>query len=106
MSMEGAAFCCDPKAMNKSERERYQGLREKLEQAMEETKELVNGYAFRWRSEVVSLLELAEFVEKERKCCPFFDFEIGVARECGPVWLEITGREGVKKFLHMEFGVH
>jgi hypothetical protein len=105
VTMESAGFCCDMKAMSKSERERYKELREKLEKAIEETKELESGYAFRWRSEAVSLIELAEWVEKERKCCSFFDFEIVVERERGPVWLKITSREGVKAFLRMEFGV-
>jgi hypothetical protein len=103
--MESTGFCCDMQAMNTVERERYQVLRERLERAIEETKELETGYAFRWRSEAVSLVDLAEWVDKERKCCPFFDFEIALARERGPVWLKITGREGVKTFLRMEFGV-
>jgi hypothetical protein len=102
--MENGGFCCDLKAMSKAERERYQELREHLEKAIEETKELDSGYAFRWRSEVVSLVDLAEWVDKERRCCPFFNFEIVVERERGPIWLRITGREGVKEFLRMEFG--
>jgi hypothetical protein len=103
--MEQGAFCCDMTATSGSERERYRELRARLEGAIEETRELENGYAFRWPSDVVSLVEVAEFVEKERKCCPFLDFEIAVERECGPVWLKITGQEGVKAFLRVEFGV-
>jgi hypothetical protein len=102
--MGNAAFFCDVKAMTKSERERYKQLREKLEGAMDEAKELENGYAFRWPSDRVDLMELAEWVEKERRCCPFFDFEMAFERERGPVWLKMTGREGVKTFLRMEFG--
>jgi hypothetical protein len=103
--MENAAFFCDMQAMNNSERERYQELREELEKTIQEIKELENGYAFRWRGEAVSLLDVAEWVEKERKCCSFFDFEIASERERGPVWLKITGGPGVKPFLRAEFGV-
>jgi hypothetical protein len=103
--MEGAGFCCDIKAMNKAERERYEVLRARLESAIEETKELESGYAFRLRSGTVSLIDVAEWVEKEHKCCPFFDFEIAVSRNDGPVWLTLRGREGVKPFMRMEFGV-
>ena len=39
----------------------------------------------------------------ERKCCPFFDFGIEVARESGPVWLRLSGRRGVKDFLSQAF---
>lgn len=103
--MDGAGLCCDMTAMSGSEREHYRELRARLEGAIEETRELENGYAFRWPSDVVSLVEIAEFVEKERKCCPFLDFEVAVARECGPVWLKMTGQEGVKTFLRAEFSV-
>lgn len=102
--MEGTGFVCDVKALSKTERERYTQLREKLESAIEETQELESGYAFRLRQRVVSLVEVARWVEKERKCCPFFDFEITAEREGGPVWLKISGMEGVKAFLRMEFG--
>jgi hypothetical protein len=102
--MEGTGFVCDVKAMSKTERQRHSQLREKLESAIEQTNELESGYAFRLRDRVVSLVEVAEWVEKERKCCPFFDFEITVEREGGPVWLNISGVEGVKAFLRMEFG--
>lgn len=96
-------FCCDFKAMGKAERSRYEELREKLENAVEDRKELENGYAFRLRSGEVSLMEVAEWVEKERKCCPFFDFEIAAEREGGAIWLSLKGAEGVKAFIRMEF---
>ena len=104
VTIENTGFCCDMKAMNKVERERYNQLREKLEKAIDETKELEDGYAFRWQSGEVSLVELAEWVEKERKCCPFFDFEIAVEREGGPMRLALKGKGGVKAFIRMEFG--
>jgi hypothetical protein len=103
--MDSAGLCCDMTAMSANERERYRDLRARLEKTRDGTRELENGYAFRWPSDVVSLVEVAEFVEKERKCCPFLDFEIAVDRERGPIWLKITGREGVKAFLRAEFGV-
>jgi hypothetical protein len=103
--MEGAGFCCDIKAMNRVERERYQVLRERLESAIEETKELESGYAFRLRRGAVPLIDIAEWVEKEHRCCPFFDFEIAVNRNDGPVWLTLGGGKGVKPFMRMEFGV-
>jgi hypothetical protein len=102
---EETAFCCNIHAMNKDERKRYDDLRAKLENAVEETTELESGYAFRFRREAVSLMEVAEWVEKERRCCSFFDFEIALEREGGPVSLKITGREGVKAFMRMEFGI-
>ena len=104
--MDESAFYCDMKAMSKNERERYDSLRKKLESAIQETKELTDGYVFRWKSEEVSLMEVAEWVDKERKCCPFFDFAIGLERNGGPLTLTLGGQEGVKEFIRMEFGIN
>jgi hypothetical protein len=103
--VQNDGFCCDMRAMTKTERERYEALRRKLEDAVEQTIESESGYAFRWRRDAVALAELAEFVEKESKCCPFLDFEVVVERKGGPVLLKMTGADGVKTFLRMEFGV-
>jgi hypothetical protein len=47
----------------------------------------------------------AEWVSFERKCCPFFAFELEQAKDQGPFWLRITGSEGVKPFIVEEFGL-
>jgi hypothetical protein len=101
--MKETPLYCNLQAMSKVENERYDQLRERLEHAIEEAKELETGYAFRLQSTGILLAELAEWVGYERKCCPFFDFELEVTREDGPVWLRLRGREGVKAFLRMEF---
>lgn len=58
-----------------------------------ETKELPDGYAFRLKSETVSLPDLAEWISAERKCCPFFGFEIELQRDRGPLGLKLKGTE-------------
>jgi hypothetical protein len=40
-----------------------------------------------------------------RRCCPFLAFRLEAGRENGPLWLNLTGREGVKQFLKIELGV-
>jgi hypothetical protein len=47
--------------------------------------------------------ELAEWVDAERKCCPFFDFHIDLEREGSMLWLRLTGQNGIKQFIQMEF---
>jgi hypothetical protein len=47
----------------------------------------------------------AEWITLERRCCPFIAFGIEVGHEGGPLWLSLTGREGVKPFLKIELGV-
>jgi hypothetical protein len=69
---------------------------------IEETRELSNGYEFRFADEPDMLKRLADFVSLEKLCCPFLRFEIEVEAENGPVWLRLTGREGVKEFIYEE----
>ena len=84
------------------QKERYQIARQQLKSTLQEVQELPDGYAFRFSSETVNILNLAEFITFERLCCRFFKFELEVEREEGPVWLRLTGGEGVKDFLRAE----
>jgi hypothetical protein len=54
-------------------------------------------------SKGIALAQLAEWISFERKCCPFFKFEIELEPESGPVWLSLTGRAGVKEFILAAF---
>ena len=94
-------FACDMNTLTSSERTRHQELSRTLLAEVQEKKELKNGYAFRLPSE--TLMKAAEWVSFERKCCPFFTFEMEQARDRGPLWLRITGSEGVKAFIREEF---
>ena len=104
-SADQSGFYCNLKALSPVERERLHQLVEKLKGARIETKELPDGYAFRLQSEQISFSELAEYVSSERKCCPFFDFEIELQRDGGPLWLRLRGKEGVKEFMRHEFEI-
>ena len=72
--------------------------------AVEEIRELPNGYSFRVTSEASMLLKLADFIAKERLCCPFFGFSLHLEPEGGELWLSLTGRDGVKPFIQAEIG--
>jgi hypothetical protein len=98
-------FYCNAVALDKSERERYDRLIHKLTQARAEAKELPDGYALRLNSDIASLAEVAEWISLESKCCPFFDFEIELQSNRGPLWLKLRGPEGVKPFMRAEFGI-
>jgi hypothetical protein len=98
-------FTCNVGGMNASERERWQALLTKLNSAKQEVRELSDGYAFKFPSDSGMVKDLAEFITYERACCPFFDFELVVEREGGPLWLRLKGRKGVKEFIRNEFGL-
>ena len=59
-----------------------------------------NGSAFRFPPDAFG--QLAEFVSRERLCCPFLAFEIRVLADHGPLWLHMTGPEGTREFLAAE----
>lgn len=94
-------FACNLKALSTTERARYQEVTKALIAATQEKRELPNGYGLRLPA--ASLLTAAEWVSLERRCCPFFTFELEQARDEGPLWLRITGAEGVKAFIRSEF---
>jgi len=103
--IEKSGFYCNMSALTSSDRERYDQLRRKLEAARIEIQELPDGYSLRLRSESVSVMEVAEWVLYESKCCPFFDFEILLERGNGPLWLKLKGHDGIKPFIQAEFGI-
>ncbi|MGH9960827.1 MAG: hypothetical protein ACREBC_27530 [Pyrinomonadaceae bacterium] len=64
-----------------------------------EVKELENGFAYRFPADDGWLEKLNEFIRFERRCCPFLGFKMIVEPNDGPIWLELTGPDGVKEFL-------
>lgn len=67
--------------------------------AVEETRELDDGYGFRFPSDGEWVQTLTEYVLYERGCCPFFRFEIVLEADGGPVWLHLRGGEGARQFV-------
>src|SRR5207248_11331839 len=59
-------------------------------------RELPNGYAFRFPADPTTVALVAEWAAGERLCCPFFDIDMRLEPEHGPLWLTLTGREGTK----------
>ena len=68
-------------------------------QAAQEQRELEDGVALRFSPD--ELLNVAAFVENERRCCSFYTFTIEVTPGHGPLWLRLTGPDGVKEIFRM-----
>lgn len=94
-------IACDIRAIRAGERNRHLDLAAQWQDAVDEVMELPNGYAFRFAPDIDILMDLAEFVSRERVCCPFFHFEIAVEANRGPVWLRLLGSEKVKAFIQV-----
>lgn len=94
------AIACRPDALSAEERSRSQLLRTELSVLIDETRETVDGYAFRYRTESGVLEKAAAWITLERRCCPFLAFTLEWAGgdDRGPC-LSITGPDGTKAFL-------
>ncbi len=98
-------IACNLNALDREQRRRHQALTAKLRAAVQEMRELPDGYSFRLPSDEAMIQGTAEWITLERRCCPFLAFGFEAGRENGPLWLNLTGREGVKPFLKIEFGI-
>jgi hypothetical protein len=80
-------------------RSREEELASEIFGAVQEIKELPDGYALRFPGDAEWITKLSEFVAFERVCCPFFTFEMTFEPAQGPIWLSLRGPEGTKEFV-------
>src|SRR5262245_37057183 len=95
---DAMTLVCNLDGLTAAERARSAALRRALRAAPVERAALSDGWAFRLSADA-SLAGVAEWIALERRCCPFFRFQLDVDGEAGPMWLRLTGPEGVKDFL-------
>lgn len=102
-SMTDPPIACNLLGLTAAERLRQKELHKQLFSRAESVRELPNGYAVGLPGSKENILAVAEFISLERMCCSFFVFELEVGRQDEPVWLSVTGGEGVKEFLKTQF---
>lgn len=100
--MTESPIACDMTAIPPDERQAHLATSKDLFSRIEEFRELADGYEFRFASGPDLIVKLGEFISLEKLCCPFLRFVTEVEAEGGPVWLRLTGREGVKAFIREE----
>jgi len=104
LCQNSAPFACNLKVFQPEERKQHIQLTREVMSAVVAQHELPQGYSFQIDPARVSLLELAEWAGRERRCCPFFNFQIALDGPAeGRLTLSLTGREGVKQFIRAEF---
>lgn len=99
---EQPGYACNLLALDREERARHDQVLAELRQAVIARRSMPDGYAFQFAPEVQNLALLAEFIARERLCCPFFGFALRVERNGGPAWLELTGEAGIHAFIRAE----
>jgi hypothetical protein len=100
---DSSSLVCNLSAMSAEQRIRHeQAIRQFFAEAIQETRELPDGLAF--RSDSANFMLAAEFISLERLCCTFFNFTLTIDAACSSFWLSIRGPEGVKALLQGGFG--
>jgi len=64
-----------------------------------ETRELPDGYAFRFPNDNATADRLLQFVKVERGCCDFLTYELTFEPNRGPIWLTLRGHGKAKAFI-------
>lgn len=96
-------FACNRLALSPAARHRhFDELGAALRKLRKNVRELPDGYEFEFPSDAKTVAALMEWADGERLCCPFFDIEVRMEAENGPVWLRLTGRKGTKQFIEAD----
>ena len=89
-------IACNLEAMSQSQRQRHTELRGAIDAKMAAVEEAPDGLEFRFSSDAETILQVAEFINLERLCCPFLHFSLEVEPHAGPLRLRLKGGEGDK----------
>ena len=96
-------FACDRMALTPEVRKRhFEELGPALISLRKSVRELPDGFEFEFPKDEKTYQLLTEWAFQERLCCPFFDLDVRMEREGGPLLLRVTGREGVKDFIKVD----
>jgi hypothetical protein len=99
-------FACNAFALSPEIRKRhFEELGPALLKLKKNMRELTDGYELEFPADNTTYQLLTEWAFQERLCCPFFDIDLRLDRENGPLWLRLTGRPGTKDFIKEEFGI-
>lgn len=96
-------IACTPGTVPARSKERWLELGKWAYGAVEEIRELPDGYALRLPHDAETLLRAAEYVSLDRLCCKFITWHLRVEPNEGAVWLSIAGPEGTKELSRSAF---
>jgi hypothetical protein len=92
-------IACNLKALTSDQRKQLGQIGQHVISAITASRELSDGYAFRIDPTKASLVDVAEWLDLWRRCCPFYEFQIDFHAADGSAWLSVKGRPGVKEYI-------
>ena len=96
-------LACNMNVFTPTERELHIQTTNKLFQSVQDIREADNGYEFSFPGGSDFIVSVAEFISRERLCCPFLEFTFKVLPDYEVITLLLTGPEGTQEFLREEF---
>ena len=105
---------CNLQALSAGELDRHRLLGAKLREALVSTRELADGYELTLdlsrlapdaKGQPFCVVEVAEWVDQESRCCPFLEFGIETRGGDRVTRLRLTGGKNVKAFLKEELPI-
>ena len=95
-------IACNLKALTAEQRKQLGRTGEHVISAITASRELNDGYTFRVDPAKASLMDVAQWLELWRRCCPFYEFQIDFHAADASVWLSVKGRPGVKEYIPVD----
>ncbi len=95
-------IACNLKTLTSQQRKQLGQMGEHVISAITGSRELNDGYAFRVDSTKASLMDVAQWLDVWRRCCPFYEFQIDFHAADGSLWLSVKGRPGVKEYIPVD----
>lgn len=101
----GTSLSCDAAALSEAERSEHRATTERLERAVSDVRRPTDAHEVRFVPGEQTLVDLARFIAREHRCCPFFTFEIRY-EQSETLWLRFTGSPEAVSFAHshVDFG--
>ena len=95
-------IACNLKALTAAQRKELGVTGGHAIAAITSSRELADGYAFRIDPARASIVDVAQWLDLWRRCCPFYEFEIDLHAADGGMWLSVKGRPGVKEYIPVD----
>jgi hypothetical protein len=96
-------LACNMSVFTLAERELHVQTTRELFQSLQAIRNTEHGYEFSFPSSSEIITSMAEFISRERLCCPFLEFTLQLPPGDEPITLLLTGPEGTQDFLRAEF---